>query len=73
MQNMQKAQDAGLTRGDCELILESLRYTQKAFEEYADYPSYEFKQERLAEVRRTMEKVRTIKEGHLESTVTTAI
>ena len=63
VQNMQKIQDAGLTRGDCGLILESLRDTKRAIEEYADYPSYEFKQERLAEVRRTMERVKEIKEA----------
>lgn len=39
-----------LTPKDLEFILESLKYTKIKFEEYKDYPSYEFKQQKVKEV-----------------------
>lgn len=38
-----------LSKRDLSFILESLRYTRKAFEEYEHYPSYEYKQKRISE------------------------
>lgn len=50
-----------LTRADIALILESLNYAKKAFEDYAYYPSYEFKRHRLTEVHVLADKLRTMK------------
>lgn len=50
-----------LNSHDVQMILESLAYTRKAFEEYQDYPSYEFKQERIKEVDGVIEKVRAMR------------
>lgn len=52
---------AELTIEDLDFILESLKYTRKSFEEYQEYPSYEFKQDRLKTVNDVMEKVRAVK------------
>ena len=38
-----------LTINDLGFLLESLSYTRMAFENYAGYPSYEFKLQRLQE------------------------
>lgn len=50
-----------LSSHDIQMILESLTYTRKAFEEYQKYPNYEFKQERLREVDGVIEKVRAMR------------
>ena len=50
-----------LNASDLDFILESLKYTRKAFEEYDRYPDYEFKQKRLAHVNDVMEKIRSLK------------
>lgn len=52
-----------LTREDLDFILESLKYTKRSFEEYQDYPSYDFKRERLATVEDVTAKVRAIRDG----------
>ncbi len=46
---------------DLELILESLRYTKLRFEEYDQYPSYEFKQKRIMNVVSVITKVEKLK------------
>jgi hypothetical protein len=46
---------------DWDLIITSLEYTKKAFSEYTHYPSYEFKQERIADVESV---IRKIKQGN---------
>ena len=46
-----------LSADDIRFILESLNYTKKAFSEYTDYPSYEFKQKRIAEADAVIAKV----------------
>ncbi len=66
-----------LTLEDIAFILESLRYTEKAFREYPissehyptprAYPSYEFKQERLAEVHRVQRRVKALKKRMKEA------
>jgi len=43
-------------------VLESLNYTRRAFEEYQGYPSYEFKQQRLADVDAVVVKLRAIRD-----------
>ena len=52
-----------LTVDDLNFILQSLEYTEKAFREYTEYPSYEFKQQRIADVRAVKEKIRAMKRG----------
>ena len=47
-----------LTQQEYELIIQSLRYTRQAFENYMYYPSYEFKQSRIKEVDIIIEKIR---------------
>ena len=47
-----------LTLDDLYLIRESLGYTVRAYENYTDYPSYEFKQQQIAEARAVLNKVR---------------
>lgn len=42
------------------LILESLRYTREAFQRYP-YPSYEIRQERLADVDRAIDAIRSLR------------
>lgn len=49
-----------LTREDCELIVQSLRYTREAFERYA-YPTEQGRQERLADVDRAVAAVRALR------------
>lgn len=50
-----------LTSQDCDLILESLRYTKEAFEAYKEYPSQEFKENRIAYVSEVIDKIKAIK------------
>ena len=47
-----------LTPQDLEFILESLKYTKIKFEEYKDFPSFEFKQKRVKEVDDVIAKVK---------------
>lgn len=59
--------EIALTLDDCNFILESLEYTRKAFREtgiapHGTYPSYEFKQERMAEVEGVIERVRKLRD-----------
>jgi hypothetical protein len=44
-----------LTIEDVDMILTSLDYTKRAFADYKDYPSYEFKQQRIADVEKVIE------------------
>jgi hypothetical protein len=46
---------------EVDIILESLRYTCKAFEEYTGYPSYEFKLNQIAAVTAIIDKLRGMK------------
>jgi hypothetical protein len=50
-----------LTLADLDLILTSLEYTKKHFSEYRDYPSHDFKRERIATVEGVIEKVRALR------------
>ena len=47
-----------LTSAEWALLFESLQYTERAFRDYHDYPSYEYKQLRVAEVRELRDKLR---------------
>ena len=49
-----------LTSQDLEFILESLKYTKIKFEEYSDYPSNEFKQQRVKAVDDVIAKVKIV-------------
>jgi hypothetical protein len=50
-----------LTDEDWDLILESLGYTKKRFEEYDKYPTYDFKQEQIERVTQLISKIKSIK------------
>ena len=50
-----------LTRGDCEFLLECLKYTQLNYET-TPYPSYDFKQEQFGRLDRVREKLRAIRD-----------
>lgn len=52
-----------LTVSDCELILDSLHFTIRAFEQYQYYPSYEFKTKRIAEAKNVRAKMIAIKKA----------
>ena len=52
-----------LTTEELDLILESLRYTKQAFTDYKDYPTYEFKQARVATVESVIGKIRAIRKA----------
>ena len=47
-----------LTLEELYLIKESLEYTLHAFQNYTDYPSYEFKLARITDVQNVLDKVR---------------
>jgi len=52
-----------LSNEDLDFMLESLKYTKKAFEDYQDYPSYEYKQSRIKTVNDLVDKIKTIKKN----------
>lgn len=52
-----------LTNEDLDFILESLKYTKKNFEDYQDYPSYEYKQSRLKTVNDLADKIKALKKN----------
>lgn len=47
---------------DVNLIITSLGYTKQKFQEYTDYPSYAFKQERIADVNRSLKIIRELRD-----------
>lgn len=49
-----------LTVNDFEIILESLKYSKKQFEDYEFYPSLEFKNQRIQEIEEVIKKVKEI-------------
>ena len=49
-----------LTIEDCDLIIDSLDYTIRVFNDY-QYPTYEYKQARISEAKTTRQKVRDIR------------
>ena len=49
-----------LTHEDLTFILESLKYTKIKFEEYKDYPSDEFKQQRIKDAEDVIAKVKAV-------------
>lgn len=49
-----------LTRADLSLVLDSLSFTRRAFENYR-YPTHELRRERLAEVEAVTAKVRALR------------
>jgi hypothetical protein len=50
-----------LTLNEIDVILESLKYTVLAFENYQGYPSFEFKQTRIKEVNDVALKLRDMR------------
>ena len=50
-----------LTKAEYDLVLESLAYTKRVFQEHAQYPSAELKATRVAEVASIMKKLRDAK------------
>lgn len=48
---------------ELEIILESLTYTKKTFEDYDKYPSYEFKIKRINEINDLISKVKSLKKN----------
>ena len=58
--------DKELNVSDLEFIIESLRYTKMAFEDYEKYPSYEYKQKRIKEAQDVIDKVIRLKKTFSE-------
>ena len=52
----------GLTVDDCRLIIESLDWSVRKFEEYEQYPSYDFKLQRVREVKDVRQKLRNLRD-----------
>jgi hypothetical protein len=50
-----------LTSADYDLILESLRYTKKAFTEYGGYPDEDYRRMRLEQVDTAVEHLLTLR------------
>ncbi|WP_422355169.1 hypothetical protein [Roseivirga pacifica] len=50
-----------LKQQDLDLILESLKYSQKAYAEYQDYPSNDFRQQQIDKVEQVAKKIRDMK------------
>lgn len=50
-----------LTEQEWHILFSSLEYTKRAFENYGDYPSYEFKCERISEVENLVAKLRQLR------------
>ena len=50
-----------LSNQECDMIIESLKYTKLKFEDYKGYPSYEYKQQRIEEVNELIAKVKVLK------------
>jgi hypothetical protein len=48
-----------LGKKDIKVIIDSLEHTRHKFENY-DYPSYEIKQERIAEINEVINKVKVL-------------
>lgn len=55
--------DKELNGLDLDFILESLRYTKRAFEDYQKYPSEEFKKNRVKEAQIVIDKVIKLKKS----------
>lgn len=47
-----------LTKEDFNVILESLRYSKKTFEEYTGYPSAEFRAQRIETVNKVIDRAK---------------
>ena len=52
--------ETDLTVDECYELVTSMDYTIQKFQNYTGYPSYEFKQERIAEAKAIRAKVRAI-------------
>lgn len=50
-----------LSARQCELIILSLQLIKRNFESYQNYPSYEFKRQRIEEVESVIEAIREAK------------
>lgn len=55
--------DEQLNMRDFDVILESLKYSKQRIADYPNHPSYEFKQQQLAPILETMEKVRALRKA----------
>ena len=51
-----------LTVEDCYFIIEALDYTVLKFENYTNYPSYEFKQQRVRQAKDVRQKIRDLRD-----------
>jgi hypothetical protein len=49
-----------ITPKELEMILESLEYSKRKFEEYDKYPSKEFKQERINQINLLISKIKSL-------------
>ena len=52
-----------LTRQDLDMLITSMEYTKRAFEEYRDYPNNEFKRQRINEAQCLLTKLRAMRKG----------
>ena len=66
---LEKGEKIKFTRGELGNILESLEYSRMNFENYAGYPSYEFRQKALSDNHNLMVKVRKIRNAAKKATV----
>ena len=51
-----------LTKQDYEYILECLEYTRRAYREYRDYPSEDFRQQQLERLSAVVSKLRGLRD-----------
>lgn len=52
-----------LTRQDLDMLITSMEYTKRAFEEYRDYPASDFKRQRINEAQSLLTKLRAMRKG----------
>lgn len=56
-----------LTDGELDIVLESLKWSRYKLQEYTQYPSYEYKQQRIKEVSDVETKVHGIRRARKEA------
>ena len=52
-----------MTQGEWEMIIESLRYTRKRFQEYIGYPDTRFRLGQIAAIDQALERARAAKKA----------
>ena len=52
-----------LTKQELEMLVKSMEYTKQAFQSYGDYPSFEFKLQRIGEAKELINKLCQVKQS----------